>query len=364
MRRLLAQRGLPLLLACAIGAALADVRNPASAAVKEPSQVPARETALLTKRPLLAVTSAGARLVAVGPMGHIAYSDDQGRSWVQAAVPVSVDLTSVSFVTPRLGWVTGHDGVVLRSDDAGATWGLVLEGRQVARLLVEYYAVPARVSSPAIAAALQESRRFQAEGGARPFLDVWFKDERYGFVVGAWGLILNTSDGGKTWTPWLDRTDNPNSGHLYAVRPVDGHVWIVGEQGFLLRLDDAGQRFVAVLPPQGGSLFGVTGKSGLVMAYGLVGRKLVSRDGGRTWAEGGATGSSGITGVSVLSDGSIVAVDTGAGIWLSKDDGKSFVPLHSDKPMSYFGVTAADARTLVLVGSAGVRRELVTPATP
>ena len=52
-------------------------------------------------------------------MGHIAYSDDQGRSWVQAAVPVSVDLTSVSFVTPRLGWVTGHDGVVLRSDDAG-----------------------------------------------------------------------------------------------------------------------------------------------------------------------------------------------------------------------------------------------------
>ena len=97
------------------------------------------------------------------------------------------------------------------------------------------------------------------------------------------------------------------------------------------------------------------------MAYGLVGRKLLSHDGGRTWAEGGATGTSGITGASVLPDGSIVVVDTGAGIWLTRDDGKSFVPVRAESPMSYFGVTALDPMHLVLVGSGGVRRERATP---
>src|SRR5207244_10793436 len=96
-----------------------------------------------------------------------------------------------------------------------------------------------------------------------------------------------------------------------------------------LRLDEAAQRFAAVLPPQGGSFFGVTGKPGFVMAYGLVGRKLISHDAGRTWAEGGATGTSGITGASILQDGSIGVVDTGAGIWLSRDAGHRFSPVRA-----------------------------------
>ena len=37
-------------------------------------------------------------------------------------------------------------------------------------------------------------------------------------VVGAFGLMLRTADGGKTWEPLLHAADNPKSLHLYAVR--------------------------------------------------------------------------------------------------------------------------------------------------
>lgn len=333
---------------------------PAPTAVLEPARIPALKSALASSRPLLTVTNAGSRMICVGQMGHILYSDDKGRAWTQATVPVSVDLTSVFFATSQVGWATGHDGVVLKTSDGGKTWTLVLEGRQAAKLLVDYYSAQDRAGNPAMAAALVESKRYLKEDGARPFLDVWFKDEKSGFVIGAWGLILHTDDGGKTWTPWLERTVNPNADHLNAIRFVDGQLWIVGDQGVLLRLDETAQRFVSSLPPEGGSLFGVTGKPGVVLAYGLIGRTLVSRDGGKTWAKGGAAGGSGITSGTVLADGSIVLVDTGARIWISRDDGKSFSSLRMDTPMSYFGVVAADAQTLVLVGSSGVRQQIIS----
>ena len=52
---------------------------------------------------LVAVASAGNRLVAVGEEGVIIYSDDNGQSWTQAQVPVSVNLTCVRFATPMQG---------------------------------------------------------------------------------------------------------------------------------------------------------------------------------------------------------------------------------------------------------------------
>ena len=41
-------------------------------------------------------------------------------------------------------------------------------------------------------------------GPVNPFLDVWFENENNGFVVGAYGMFLRTTDGGKTWKTQLD----------------------------------------------------------------------------------------------------------------------------------------------------------------
>ena len=34
----------------------------------------------------------------------------------------------------------------------------------------------------------------------RPFLDIWFRDAQHGYAVGAYGLFMETSDGGASWT--------------------------------------------------------------------------------------------------------------------------------------------------------------------
>lgn len=334
------------------------------AAVRQRTEAPALISRLATTSPLLAVAQAGKRWVVAGVLGHILWSDDEGMTWQQAQVPVSADLVALSFPSARIGYAVGHEGVVLKTEDGGAHWQLLLDGKRAAERLVQYYSQPRPAGSGAAVGGEQawddaqvESRRFAEEQGARPFLDVWFRNEKEGFIVGAWNLLLRTGDGGQTWEPWMDRADNPNAGHLYSIREAAGQVWISGEQGLLLRLDEATGRFVQILPPKGGSLFGVLGLGADVVAYGLVGRVEVSRDGGRSWNKDGSAGQTGITGGVSLVDGRLVLVDVGGGLWVSKDAGQSFERQAVQQPMAYFGVDALDANTLLLVGSAGVVRQ-------
>src|ERR1700730_2204806 len=56
---------------------------------------------------LLGIAAAGNRLVAVGERGCIVYSDDNGKRWQQARVPVSATLTAVTFASPTQGWAVG-----------------------------------------------------------------------------------------------------------------------------------------------------------------------------------------------------------------------------------------------------------------
>lgn len=87
---------------------------------------------------LLDVTTAGSRLVAVGASGLIIVSDDAGASWVQVDAPVSATLTAVTFAGPRDGWAVGHAGVILHSDDAGDSWSLQFDGRQAIDAILAY----------------------------------------------------------------------------------------------------------------------------------------------------------------------------------------------------------------------------------
>ena len=102
-------------------------------------ETPAIQSELAIKSWLVDVARAGNRMVTVGQRGHILYSDDAGKTWRQASVPVSSDLTAVYFPTPTQGWAVGHDGVVLHSTDTGATWTKQIDGRQIGQIMLDYY---------------------------------------------------------------------------------------------------------------------------------------------------------------------------------------------------------------------------------
>ena len=172
--------------------------------------------------------------------------------------------------------------MVLRSTDAGATWTRQLDGRGVGAALVAHYTKRPDPDSPPIRSGSGRCRRRRSASprrARRPRCSTsWFESETTGFVVGAFGLILRTADGGATWQPWLHAIDNPKSLHLYAVRAIGGEVYIAGEQGLLLKLDRAAGRFRALEVPYQGTLFGITGNARAVVVHGLRGTLLRSTD--------------------------------------------------------------------------------------
>lgn len=319
--------------------------------------LPATPSALTTVSPLRDVTSAGARMVAVGPRGHILYSDDHGGHWQQASVPASADLNAVSFPSAEQGWAVGNDGVIVHSQDGGKTWQKQLDGRVLGEQVLAYYRAQAQAApdDERLAQLIGEGERLVTEGADKPLLDVWFADEQNGFAVGVFNLLLHTRDGGQHWTPWLERTDNPQALHLTSLASIDGVLYITGEQGLLLKLAADGEHFTRLTTPYAGTFFGAVGKPGVLMAYGLRGHVVRSTDGGENWqmVETGLANS--ITAANLDSAGNLWLMSQAGHVLVSHDDGASFVQVSQITRTPITGAAFDAATDLVLVGERGVR---------
>lgn len=333
----------------ALAAAALLISAPALAAgFQDVLDVPAMASELSSKGLINGLALAGQRVVGVGQRGHVVYSDDQGRSWRQAKVPVSSDLVAVSFPSAQQGWAVGHDGVVLATSDGGATWVRQLDGRRVGELMLAHY----RAKGPAEWVA--EAERFAAQGAESSFLDVWFADERTGFVVGAFNLILRTTDGGQSWEPWLDRSDNPQALHLYAIRCVAGELYVTGEQGLVMRLDRTAGRFVALQTPYKGSYFGVAGTADAVLVFGLRGNAWRSTDRGASWQRVETGVQEGLTAGMALGEGGLLLASQSGRLLLSRDGGAHFVPVKLDRMLPAAALLPLAADTVVVAGARGL----------
>ncbi|MBI5604995.1 MAG: glycosyl hydrolase [Deltaproteobacteria bacterium] len=340
-------------------AALAVTVRSGASGFKDVLDTPALKSTLAQKTLLNGVTRAGKRLVSVGWRGHILYSDDQGKSWSQAQVPVSSDLAAVHFPSPEKGWAVGHEGVVLHSPDKGVTWTRQFDGREAARVMISHYTEhpPKDLHGGAEARQrfMNEVKQFEQEGPDKPFLDVWFDDEKTGFIVGTFNLIFQTVDGGRTWEPWFDRTENPKRLHLYAVRRIGQDLFICGEQGLVLKLDRQSRRFRLCTVPHKGTFFGITGKPGKVIVFGLRGHAFRSLDNGAHWQKVETRVQAGLNGATLTEDGCILLVSQGGQLLVSCDDGRSFDPVKTGRPVPASAIVALDRETLLLVGLLGLQ---------
>ncbi len=260
----------------------------AVAASTDSLDVPAQPIDGQLPAPLLSVTTVGDALIGVGLHGLIQRSADQGRTWQQLDSPVSSDLVQVRFRDERNGWIVGHDAVVLHTSNGGDSWQVQLDGRRLLTLLNAYYGPRAEKGDESAALVLREVAMAAGSSAtpdvlAAPLLDVLFDDRGKGFAVGAFGMLLHSTDDGQNWEPWIERSDNDRRMHLYGLAEHAGTFYVGGEQGVVLRLDASQQRFVKVETPYTGTYFGVRAFDGLLLAYGLRGNLFASRDDGQQW---------------------------------------------------------------------------------
>jgi len=328
----------------------------------DPMLKPSEMTSRAASSVLLAITRADVRLVAVGERGTIVVSDDNGNSWKQAPAPVSVALTAVAFSGAKSGWAVGHGGVVLHTDDAGASWTKQLDGQQAADIdlkdaIGQAEKYPANESA---ARRLRDAKRAAQEGSEKPFLDVKFWSPTSGIVVGAYGAILQTTDGGKSWVSLRERIDNPKGKHLYNVSLTGGEIYLAGEQGTLFRSTDQAQTFSKISTPYAGTFFGVVNDAKLgTFAYGLRGNAFVSHDAGKNWQKLEIDQPITITSGAATADGHVILVDESGRVLKVSEDGLKTQALALAQSFSFTGIAQASDGSLVLSGIRGTTR--VTP---
>jgi photosystem II stability/assembly factor-like uncharacterized protein len=342
------------------GLAFAATDTTTAQARPDPLDTPVQPSDFGKKGATIGIDRRGERLIAVGPRGLILLSVDGAKSWKQIGSPVGTDLATVKFTDANTAWAVGHDGVALRSRDGGSTWERMLDGRVLLKLLQTAYTERVRKGEPGAEAVQKEITRSVEQSATpdvlpMPLLDVWFADANEGFIVGAFGLVLRTVDGGKTWDPFIEHTDNERRFHLYAVAGAGEQRYIAGEQGLLLRWDAARKRFTKVQTPYNGSYFGLDVAPGRLVAYGLRGNAFLSDDGGAQWRKIETGIDANLVALVPLAGGRFLLVSQGGHLLSVAPGSLKGIPLQVPFTSEVFAAAEGGAKNIVLAQVNGLR---------
>ena len=352
--------------AAAIGALIASVMasTAQSAPISSVFDRPATRLREPGRASIIAFARAGKRVVALAERGAVLLSDDEGSHWRQADVPVSLTLTAAAFPTPNVGWAVGHGGVVLHTVDQGEHWTVQLDGRQVAASALAAAKIGAGAGSEASQRLIARAEQLVADGPDKPLLDVCFVSSTKGFVVGAYGVMLETTDAGRSWNYLGDRLDNPKGLHLNAIQCDGSTVVVAGEQGVLLRSTDGGASFARLSSPYRGSLFGLAIESSASMTVaGLRGNAFHTSDAGVTWQRIDLRTQANVTVLSPQQDGRWLLATQAGDVFLSVDRGHSFQRAQAQQiPRASSALLLADGT--LLVGSAAGAFKAASGAEP
>jgi photosystem II stability/assembly factor-like uncharacterized protein len=352
--------GLALAVVLAAGIAVGQQdAAPAAEASPDPATLPAETMPRATHSLVLDLADAADRAIAVGERGHILVSESR-TDWRQVeGVPTRSTLTGVAAVGNK-AWAVGHDGVILHSPDGGLSW-------------VRQHVAPFDPASDDL-------------HNGSPLLDVFFLDENNGFALGAYALLLRTSDGGSTWTevplaaPAADEEvvddaaaaeddeswvmseedvaiEEEADPHLNAMaRTGDGSLFIVAERGAGFRSTDGGATWQRLSLPYDGSMFGAIGFEGRhLLAYGLRGTVLESMDLGDTWtALDSGTDLSLMGGVGWGDGGAALVGANGIVLTRAAAGGNLLKHTHPDAAVLSSVLALTPNGTLVLAGENGV----------
>lgn len=192
----------------------------------------------------------------------------------------------------------------------------------------------------------------------QPLFSVWFKDRNEGMAAGLFSLLLKTGDGGKSWNavtlpaPGAKRSDV----NLFRIFPDrHGHVLIAGEQGLVFISGDGGGSWEAAQTGNKGTFWsGLTLDDGSILVAGLRGKIYRSADQGKNWEMIDSGTKSSITDLAQAPDGRVFATALD-GVSLTSDDrGRSFKAQQRADQRALTALTISAGGVPVLFSDSGV----------
>jgi photosystem II stability/assembly factor-like uncharacterized protein len=205
----------------------------------------------------------GGGVVAVGQYGIAYRTRDKGATWEKLTTGSDRNILSVQFADDQLGIAVGDYGTILRTSDGGTTWTKV----------------PLPESLP-----LPEDIAEIIDPGDVLLYDVAFATPQRATLVGEFGIMLGTTDGGATWTAQKSNVETTLFGVSFA---DENNGWAVGLEQVMLHTADGGATWEKQpVPGRSGfvlALYDVVVRGKIGWAIGDSGYLLNSTDGGASW---------------------------------------------------------------------------------
>jgi photosystem II stability/assembly factor-like uncharacterized protein len=135
----------------------------------------------------ICVDATSGKIWAVGDKGIIVTSDDKGATWKKQDIGSETPIQAVFFVNESEGWAAGDGGTILHTKDGGGKWDK------------------------------------QNTGITEKIRSIFFANNTEGWAVGDGGKIIGTKDGGVSWAPQSSST-NQGLEAVHFAKPKPGEV--------------------------------------------------------------------------------------------------------------------------------------------
>ena len=194
----------------------------------------------------------------------------------------------------------------------------------------------------------------------QPLFSVWFRDRQRGFAVGLWSLLIATFDGGKTWTqvklppPPGGKKADRNLLKIFANRM--GTLFVAAEQGMILKSYD-GENWTYLNTGYKGTFWtGIVLNNGTLLVGGIRGTIYRSTDDGRSWREAKSEFKSSIT--DFAEAGGKVHAAGRDGVFLESDDhGATFKGSQREDRLPFTAISVNSVGKLVKFSKQGVVKD-------
>lgn len=176
-----------------------------------------------------------------GESGQMVYTTDGGSNWIESSTILEFEIFDIHFLNQDKGFASGSYGNIVHSSDGGMTWQSDFKYSDIDILAIHFtdsinaWACGSKNSvllGKYNGSGLQWTvTKIFSEPAGFIWRDIFFIDDRTGWVVGNAGAVYKSDDGGTSWVKESTETIS----NLNAIHMVDGQKgWIAGNEGAIL----------------------------------------------------------------------------------------------------------------------------------